>query len=355
MTRLTLRQLNYAIATARYGSLTAAAEALHVSQPSISTAITQIEEYFGRALFVRQRGTGISLTAFGQTVLGRAKTVLADVEALESLAGEGEAPHGEFVLSCFEDLAPYCVPPILARVARKYPAINVIVREEGFDQIGRQLDDGVADLAISYDLGLSNDIARTVLCEIGPQALLPADHPLAQQSSVSLAELAREPLILTDQAQSWQHMLELFQMRGVRPLRAVRTGSFELQRGMVANGLGVAIAYSRPFSNFSYDGRPLVRKTISDPLPLQRILLAHHERLALSAAHRVFIDETREWFSETWWRTPSTSNEDGEGSAQKGMSSSSKPLSAGGADWRGAAAGGAPRDGAERSLPRSRL
>jgi len=303
--KLTFRQLNYAIAAARYGSLTAAADALHISQPSISTAITQIEEYFGRPLFVRQRGAGISLTAFGQAFLAKAKEVVSNVEALETLADEGAAPHGEFVLGCFEDLAPYCVPPILARLGRKYPGINVIIREEGFDTIGRQLDDGVADLAITYDLGLPTHVVRVVLCELAPQALLPADHPLSAQAAVTMAELAREPVILTDQAQSWQHMLELFHMRGVRPLRAVRTGSFELQRGMVANRLGVAIAYSRPFGDFSYDGQPLVRKPIADPLPLQRILVAYHEKSVLSAAHRVFMDEAKLWFNEMWPATES--------------------------------------------------
>ncbi len=120
-----------------------------------------------------------------------------------------------------------------------------------------------------------------------------------------MAELAREPVILTDQAQSWQHMLELFHMRDVRPQRAVRTGSFELQRGkIVANGLGVAIAYSRPFADFSYDGRPLVRKQISDPLPLQRILIAYPDRTMLTSAHNVFIEEAKTWFDEAWPAPP---------------------------------------------------
>ena len=298
--KLTFRQLQYAIAAARYGSLTAAADALHISQPSISTAITQIEDYFGRPLFVRQRGSGIALTAFGQAALAKAREVLSNVEALEALADEGTAPHGEFVLGCFEDLAPYCVPPILARLGRKFPAINVIVREEGFDNIGRHLDEGVVDLAITYDLGLSTSIVRVVLCELAPQALLPADHPLAAQPAVTLADLARHKVILTDQAQSWQHILELFYMRGVRPLHAMRTGSFELQRGMIANGFGVGIAYSRPFSDYSYDGKPIARRPIADPLPLQRILLARNEKSVLTAAHRVFIDEAKSWFTEVW-------------------------------------------------------
>lgn len=297
---LTLRQLRYALSAARHGNLTEASRALHVSQPSISMAITQIEEFFGRQVFVRQRGAGVSLTAFGQAVVIKARQVLAEVEALEALAGDTALPSGEFVLGCFEDLAPYCVPSILARLREKYPAISVTVREEGFDTIGRRLDDGAIDLALSYDLGLPATVATTVLCELAPQALLPADHALAGKAAVSLAELAEEPLIMTDQAQSWQHVLELFHLRGVRPARAVRTGSFELQRSMVANRFGIAVAYSRPYSDVSYDGQPLVRRPISDPLPLQRILLAYDRKSVLSAAQLVFIEEVKAWFAEVW-------------------------------------------------------
>lgn len=297
---LTLRQLRYAQAAARYGNVTTAAKALHVSQPSISMAITQIEEHFGKPVFVRQRGSGVSLTAFGHVVMAKARQLLADAETLETLADADSGLRGELVLGCFEDLAPYCVPSILARLRRRCPAIDVVVREEGFDTIGRHLDDGAIDLAISYDLGLPASSTATILCELAPQALLPADHRLAARSSVTMAELAGEPLILTDQAQSWQHVLELFHLCNVRPAQAIRTGSFELQRAMVANGLGVALAYSRPYGDFSYDGRPLLRRPIADPLPLQRIVIAQKARNALAAIQMVFVEETKRWFDEVW-------------------------------------------------------
>jgi DNA-binding transcriptional LysR family regulator len=298
---LTLRQLRYATAAARHGNLTEAARALHTSQPSISMAINQIEAQFGRQVFVRQRGTGVSLTAFGQGVIAKARLVLAEVEALEAFGDtDSTTLSGEIVLGCFEDLAPYCVPPILARLRTKSPAINVIVREEGFDTIGRRLDDGAIDMALTYDLGLPATVATTILCELTPQAVLPADHALANRDTVSMAELAREPLIMTNQAQSWQHVLELFHLCNVRPRSAVNTGSFELQRSMVANHFGIAVAYSRPYGDFSYDGQPLVRKTINDPLPLQRILLAYPQGRALSVVQLAFVDEVKTWFGENW-------------------------------------------------------
>lgn len=297
---LTLRQLRYAQAAARYGNVTTAAKVLHVSQPSVSMAITQIEDHFGKPVFVRQRGSGVSLTAFGHVVMAKARQLLADAEALETLGDADSGLRGELVLGCFEDLAPYCVPSILARLRRRCPAIDVVVREEGFDTLGRHLDDGATDLAISYDLGLPASATATILCELAPQALLPSDHPLAARETVTMAELGGEPLILTDQAQSWQHVLELFHLCNVRPTQAIRTGSFELQRAMVANGLGVALTYSRPYGDFSYDGRPLVRRPIADPLPLQRIVIAQKARNALAAIQMVFVEETKRWFDEVW-------------------------------------------------------
>ena len=62
---LTLKQLRYAVAAADAGNVTQAAESLHVSQPSISVAIAQIEAHYGRKLFVRHKGEGVELTSFG--------------------------------------------------------------------------------------------------------------------------------------------------------------------------------------------------------------------------------------------------------------------------------------------------
>ena len=102
----------------------------------------------------------------------------------------------------------------------------------------------------------------------------PARHGLARRASVALADLAKFPLILTDQALSWQHVVGLFNGVGLEVDVAARASSFELQRSMVANGLGVAVAYTRPGGDQSYDGAKLAIRPISDRLPAQRILLA---------------------------------------------------------------------------------
>ncbi|MER9743403.1 LysR family transcriptional regulator [Mesorhizobium sp. M0187] len=294
---LTLTQLRYLVTVARHGSVTAAARMLNVSQPSISVAIDNVEATLGQKLFVRQRGSGIALTSFGRSAVAKAKQVLAEADELVGLGTRDADVGGELVLGCFEDLAPYFAPALIRAFSQRCPAVTVVVRDETFETLGRRLGDAAIDLGLTYDLGLPSHFARILLHELRPHALLPQGHALASQASVSLAELATHPLITTDQPHSWQHMLDLFLSRGLSPVSQSTASSFELQRSMVANGFGVAVSYTRPYGDRSYDGLPLVCKPLSDPLPMQRIILTHDTRQRLSKATLAFTEVAKEWFA----------------------------------------------------------
>ncbi|ESX96275.1 LysR family transcriptional regulator [Mesorhizobium sp. LNJC403B00] len=294
---LTLTQLRYLVTVARHGSVTAAARMLNVSQPSISVAIDNVEATLGQKLFVRQRGSGIALTSFGRSAVAKAKQVLAEADELVGLGTRDADVGGELVLGCFEDLAPYFAPALIRAFSQRCPAVTVVVRDETFETLGRRLGDAAIDLGLTYDLGLPSHFARILLHELRPHALLPQGHALASQASVSLAELATHPLITTDQPHSWQHMLDLFLSRGLSPVSQSTASSFELQRSMVANGFGVAVSYTRPYGDRSYDGLPLVCKPLSDPLPMQRIILTHDTRQRLSKAALAFTEVAKEWFA----------------------------------------------------------
>ncbi|MNE42124.1 HTH-type transcriptional regulator CysB [compost metagenome] len=218
---------------------------------------------------------------------------------LENLANDDCTLTGEVTLACFEDLAPYCLPKLLRSLKECHPGIEVTIREYGFDQIGKQLSNGNLDAALSYDLGLPDGIQSTVLCELPAHALLPLDHPLASHSEVSLKQLCEYPLVLTEQAYSAQHFLDLFRFHGLQPQSVSRTASFELQRGLVANGFGVAVAYTRPFGDHSYDGQALAIRPIADPLPLQHIVLAQPRARSNSPLANALREQALEWFGES--------------------------------------------------------
>ncbi len=292
----TLKQLRYFLSAAEHRNVTAAAAAINVSQPTVSGAIAQLEAYFGHSLFVRRKGHGVVPTALGRSLVSRVRRVLAEADGIAGLAaGSGEIA-GEIAVGCFENLAPYYLPSLLKKLRRRHPAVRVRIREAGFEALETLLRDGGLDLALTYDLALPEGVERTVLQELKPYAMLPADHPLAKGAEVRLAALAREPLILTRQPYSWQNIVEIFRLHGHAPRISERVDSFELQRGLVANGQGVAVAYSRSAVDRSHDGAPLVCLAIADDIPPQRVLLACPANAPLSRAARAFRDVVLEHF-----------------------------------------------------------
>lgn len=263
MLNLTLRQLDYVTAIARHGGLSAAARAVHVSQPALSVALAQVEAALGQPLFHR-RPKGLTPTAFGTAWMAEAEVQLA---ALGRLMQARVQPP--LRIGLFEDLAPAVLAPLL--VWARAESLEIAARPLGFAALSEGLEQGRIDLALSWALGLrlgpSVEIAR-----IAPCALVPPAHPWAGQG-VTLARLAQEPLVLTDQDLSVAHVQSLFHARGLAPRIAHRCASLELMRSFAANGLGIGLSWTQPLSAFSHDGLPLALCPILDA-PAEPILLA---------------------------------------------------------------------------------
>lgn len=270
MISLTLRQIEYAVAVGRHAGMSAAAAALHVSQPALSVAISQLEAGLGQALFLRRPGGRLVPSPFGHRWLAQAETSLT---SLGQLADPHQLGDIALRLAVFEDIAAPCLAPLLSLVAKKAPGLRLTPSLMGFEPLLAALRAGKVDLALTWDLGMQSDIDRTVLARIPPHAVLAADHPLAEKSRLTLAELAQQPLVLTDQGLSVGHMRSLFARRGISPSIAHRTATLDLMRSYAANGLGVGLSYTNPAARLSHDGKALVTRPITD---------AGHEALVLA-------------------------------------------------------------------------
>lgn len=273
MLPITIRQIEYATATARFGGVTAAASALNISQPALSVALAQLEATLGQPLFLRRPGGRITQTAFGRSWLAEAQDQLDALTRLMS----GELPSAPVRLACFEDLAPSLLAPLLRKVAIQAPGLTVEPAVLPFEAIADGLRTGAVDLALTWDLGLDAGIDRTILRQIAPHAVTTAEHPLAQagRKGTTLAAVADHPLVLADQGLSLGHMRALFTARGLPFTVAHRTASLDLMRSFAANGLGVGISYTRPAGRRSHDGAGLVTIGITDagtePIILARL------------------------------------------------------------------------------------
>lgn len=291
---VSFRHLHYFAAAARTGSATRAAQLLNVSQPSVSAAIRELEAEFGQPLFERRQARGLELTAFGAGKLAEARAVLSRLERFASASGASPAPR--LGLAYFATLGPSCLPPVLARLMRDIPDLRVDLRECDLKALSRALENGTIDLAVTYDVGLPGGIAREVLGELAPHAVLARDHPLAGQRDVSLAELAQHPFILVDLPLSREFLMVPFWQQGLSPTVVLRTASVEMVRSMAANGLGVSMLFTRPRHDLAHDGKPVTCLPIRDDTPRQRLVAAYARDGHMTATARAALAVIRSHF-----------------------------------------------------------
>jgi len=240
--RYTLRQLRYFVVTAEVLSFTSASKVLHISQPSISTALAGLESSFGVQLFVRHHAAGLSLTQAGHDLLGLARNLLKSAEELQTAAYElNTGMSGVITLGCLASLAPPVLPAILASFIAEHANIGFDTREVSQEELLRGLRDGSLDIALTYDLALVDDIDFTPLVALPPYVILPKSHKLARKRTVALASLIDEPYVMLDLAYSREYFASLFDRLGRRPVPAFHSSQPEVVRGMVANGLGYSI------------------------------------------------------------------------------------------------------------------
>lgn len=258
--RFTLRQLEYFVAVGQAGSIAAASEAVNVSSPSISAAISQLEAEFGIQLFIRQHAQGLSLTPGGRRFFSEAKLVLEAADGLHDLAADiAHAPRGPIGIGCFATLAPL----ILASLRRSFevacPEAAVTQAEGDQERLFGMLRRAEIDVAVTYDLEIPQDVSFEPLASLPPQVLLGPAHPLAGEAALSLDRMAAEPMVLLDLPLSRDYFLSLFAAAGLRPRIAERTRDMAVVRSLVAHGYGYALANVRSGSEQALDGTPLVR------------------------------------------------------------------------------------------------
>jgi DNA-binding transcriptional LysR family regulator len=302
MPSFTLRQLECFLAAAQEGSVTAAADRLHLSQSAVSVALAKLEGAVGVQLFVRDHARGLLLTDPGRDMIGRAERLLEDAELLaDSALTRDRSVAGTLNVSCFSTLAPYLLPRALELLGASHPELHVAcVEQPTFETLERSLLDGSCELGLAYDHGLPDYLTAEAVAEVRPHALLAADHRLAGREAVSLAELAAEPYVLFDVAQASTYLLSLFRAVGAAPSVRYRTRSVLLLHSLVARGLGFSILNQRPAQLTSVDGVPFLAKPFEEPLPALTVVLLHPARVELTAKADTFLATCREVAAEVY-------------------------------------------------------
>ena len=194
--RPTLRQLQYVIKVHQLGNFSLAAQALHVSQPSLSNQIATIEVELGVTLFHRGR-TGARTTAKGLEFVNRAQRIFKDVESLRGAMRTSLPFGGRLRLGVLPSIGPYLLPKVVQSLHKTLPDIRVIVREENTTDLDEGIKNGRFDAIISTPEDHPNTWQYPLFLE-PLWAAIPPDHPIASLQTACAKDLSGQRLLTLD-------------------------------------------------------------------------------------------------------------------------------------------------------------
>ncbi|MEI2776030.1 MAG: LysR family transcriptional regulator [Tetrasphaera sp.] len=286
---LSFRKLRYFVTAAEHGNITSAAQALNVSQPSISVAISQLEEELKAQLFLRYHSKGIAPTPIGRVALQQARDLLSRVDDFVRTVQEANLEiRGNLHVACLNNLSPLYFGEILAKFRNLHPEVTIQFRDVAQEELVEGVRLGEFELGVTYDLLPEDNITLTTLVQTVPYLLLSADHRFAGQKEITLHSLENDPCVLPDLTISRRYFKSLFDAVQITPNICFRTTTIEAARSFVANGLGYSIL-TQPIPSLEvFDGKRLVRARIAEPVPPVRIVCIQNSDLQLRPVAEAF-------------------------------------------------------------------
>lgn len=287
----TLRQLRYFVAVAEHGSVSAGAHSLSISQSAVTESIKDLEADLGVKLFERH-SRGLRITHRGHQFLRHATTILADVASARGVfVDEGQTAQGRLHLGLTSLVAGYVISDLLAKYRRANPKVEISAIEESGEYLEHLLIGGEMDVAVMMTSKMEERFAlHAETLDVSPYRLwMPIGHRLANQNSISLADLKGEPLIMLNIDEMEQETVKLLSALGTRPKVAFSTRSVEAVRSLVATGAGVALLPDLVYRPWSLEGDRIEARDVSGALPVVQVGLVWRKGLQLSPAAREFI------------------------------------------------------------------
>ena len=225
-------------------NLTETAKALHTSQPGVSKAIIELEEELGVDIFARHGKRLKRVTEPGEHVLKSIELIMREVGNLRRIGEQFSAQDsGTLSIATTHTQARYVLPQPVARLREAFPKVNVSLHQGSPEQVARMLIDEVAEIGIATESLTQYDELVTLPCyEWQHMLVMPKDHPLAKKASVTLEDLAAEPLITYHPSFTGRTKIDLaFAAKHLQPRIALEAIDSDVIKTYVRLGLGVGI------------------------------------------------------------------------------------------------------------------
>ncbi len=279
---MTLTELRYIVAVAREKHFGRAAEACHVSQPTLSVAIKKLEEELDVKIF--ERGSSeVTLTPLGEEIVQQSQAVLEQAASIKEIAKRGKDPlAGALRLGVIYTIAPYLLPDLVKQSIARVPQMPLMLQENFTVKLLEMLRAGELDCAIMAEPFPDTGLAIAPLYDEPFVVAVPSNHALASRKKVSAEELKQETMLLLGTGHCFRdHVLEVCPefarfasgAEGIR--KSFEGSSLETIKYMVASGMGVTVVpqLSVPRSDQIQVGN-VSYVPFSDPVPSRQVVLA---------------------------------------------------------------------------------
>ena len=272
---MTLQQLEYILAVARYGHFGRAAEACNVTQPTLSAMIGKLEEEIGAKLFDRNRQP-ICPTPVGERVVYQAREVLEQADSIKDIVlEEKQSLGGIFRVGILPTIAPYLLPRFFPQMMKKYPTLDIRVREMKTYQIKEALLQGDIDAGILATIEGLEEYEQTTLFYEKYIGYVSREDDLFKKEVIRTADVASSrELWLLDEGHCFRdQMVRFCQMKSSQTSQlAYNLGSMETFMRMVESGMGITFIPELAEMQLSEPQKELVRP-FAIPIPTRELIL----------------------------------------------------------------------------------
>ena len=288
-----LRQLQYAVAVAETRGFRTAAERCHVSQPSLSAQVAQLEAVLGVRIFERDRRR-VLVTPAGEALLVHARRVLAEADDLGAAAARaGDPLSGTLRVGVIPTISPYLLPEAVPALRRRFPRLVVLWTEEKTSVLLEEVREGRLEAVLLAQVTGMDDLERELVTDDPFVLAGPPEHPLVRTSRpVRLSELEGEKLLLLEDGHCLRDQALAICSAGGAQEAGFRATSLPTLIQMVAGGAGLTLLPALSLDVESRRGELALRR-FEAPAPSRTLVLAWRKQCPRGAALRKVADVLR--------------------------------------------------------------
>ena len=295
---INFNQLRIFYQTAKYQSCTIAAEKLFISQPSVTAQVKAFEDFCNLKLF-RKMGREIHLTDEGKSLYEYARRVFEyEKEIEDAIADMRVLRKGVLRLGTTKTYARSYMPLLISKFWQSYPNIKIHLNEGSSFQMANSLLDFQSEIVIVAKIEENSQICFVPFCQEDIVVLVSPDHHLAKRNSITMAELAKEPIIMKEPGSGTRMALdEAFASKGVVPNILMEINNTFFIKQVTLRGDGISFLVRAAVTTELEEGK-LVTVPIEDCQILAGVSIAYLGNRRLSRPAQAFLDILEELSSE---------------------------------------------------------